>query len=216
MLLYELIGHVEFHRETLSIYLAFTYTHLGQRRSVAFWPDVCGFYILRLSVYVIFGSEDYHFIEMTYTLLFGNNFISDCPKYVKCNNTTLFELGEDSEGPYLSTELCDASGERVSISIDRNICTYCAQGIILKKNERNHILIENKERENIIQSRILDGTTILVSGMFAVRGSVLIVTQNYVISPIGKRIMHSRISAKHSSIAVTDEELIPMNEINTN
>jgi hypothetical protein len=66
------------------------------------------------------------------------------------------------------------------------------------------------------QSRNIDGTTILVSGMFAVKGSVLIVTQNYVISPIGKRIMHSRISAKHSSIAVTDEELIPMNEINTN
>jgi hypothetical protein len=153
---------------------------------------------------------------MTYTLLLGNNFISDSPRYIKYNNTTLFELGEDSKGPYLSTVLYNFSGDQILVSINMNSCTYCAQDLILQKNERNHILIENMERENIIQSRILDGTTILVSGMFSVKGSLLIVTQNYVISPIGKRIMHSKISAKNGSIAVTDDEITIMIESNAN
>lgn len=153
---------------------------------------------------------------MTYTLLFGNNFISDSPKYIKYNNTTLFELGEDSNGPYLSTVIYDVSGDQILVSINMNTCTYCAQDLILQENDRNHILIENLERENIIQSRILDKTTILVSGMFSVKGFLLIVTQNYVISPIGKRIMHSRISAKHGSIAVTDDEIIFIDESDAN
>lgn len=167
-------------------------------------------------VCIITGFRDYNSIAMTYTLLFGNNFISDSPKYVKCKNATLFELGEDSKGPYLSTNLYNLSGDKILVSIDTNTCTYCTQGLILQKNERNHILIENMERENIIQSRILDGTTILISGMFSVKGSLLIVTQNYVISPIGKRIMHSRISAKYGSIAVTDDEIIFIEESKAN
>lgn len=146
---------------------------------------------------------------MTYTLLFGNNFISDNPKSVKCCDTTLFCLGEDSNGPYLTTELTDLSGKHVTLSIEKNICTYCADGLVLKKNERSHILIDNKERENIIQSRILDRTTILVSGMFSVKEYALVVTQNYVMSLSGKRIMHSRISAKNGSVIVTDEDIIP-------
>jgi hypothetical protein len=146
---------------------------------------------------------------MTYTLLFGNNFISDSPKSVKCGSTTLFCLGEDSKGPYLTTKLYDLSGKHLLLSIGRNICTYCAHDLVLKKNERSHILIDNKERENIIQSRILDKTTILVSGMFSIRESVLVVTQNYVFSLSGKRVMHSRISAKNGSVTVTDEEIMP-------
>jgi hypothetical protein len=146
---------------------------------------------------------------MTYTLLFGNNFISDSPKSVECGSTTLFSLGEDSNGPYMTTKLSDLSGKHVILSIDKNICTYCAHDLVLKKNERRHILIDNKERENVIQSRILDKTTILVSGMFSIKESVLVVTQNYVTSLSGKRIMHSRISAKNGSVTVTDEEIVP-------
>ncbi|MGA7368554.1 MAG: hypothetical protein WBX01_05445 [Nitrososphaeraceae archaeon] len=146
---------------------------------------------------------------MAYTLLFGNNFISDSPKSVQCGRTTLFSLGEDSSGPYLTIKLTDLSGKHVVLTIDKNICTYCAHELVLKKNERSHILIDNKERENIIQSRILDKTTILVSGMFSTKESVLVVTQNYVISLSGKRIMHSRISAKNGSVTVTDEEIVP-------
>lgn len=147
---------------------------------------------------------------MTYTLLFGNNFISDNPKSVKCDNTTLFFLGEDSNGPFLTTKLSDLSGKHVILSIDKNFCTYCSHDLVLKKNERNHILVDSKDGENIIQSRILDKTTILVSGMFSIKKYVLVVTQNYVISPSGKRIMHSRISAKNSSVTLNDEEIMPV------
>jgi hypothetical protein len=146
---------------------------------------------------------------MTYTLLFGNNFISDSPNSVECENTTLFNLGEDDNGPYLTTTLYDITRKHSILSIDKNFCTFCADDLILKKNERSHVLIDSKEGENIIQSRIIDGTTILVSGMFLIKKSVLAVTQNYIVSLSGKRIMHSRISAKYGSVAVLDDELLP-------
>jgi hypothetical protein len=146
---------------------------------------------------------------MTYTLLFGNNFISESPKSVECDNTTLFSLGEDHNGPYLTTKRFDLSGKHTVLSIDKNFCTYCADDLVLKKNERSHVLIDNMERENIIQSRILDKATIFVSGMFSVNESVLVVTQNYVTSLSGKRIMHSRITAKNGSVTVTDDEIVP-------
>lgn len=128
---------------------------------------------------------------------------------MECDNITLFSLGEDRNGPYLTTKLLDLSGKRTILSIARNFCTYCADGLVLKKNERNHVLIDNMERENIIQSRILDNATILVSGMFSIKKSVLVVTQNYVTSLSGKRIMHSRITAKNGSVTVTDDEIMP-------
>ena len=146
---------------------------------------------------------------MTYTLLFGNNFISNSPKSVKCDSTTLFILGEDLNGPYLTTNLSDHLGEHVLLRIDKNICTYCSNDLVLKKNERNHILVDNMDGENVIQSRILDKTTILVSGLFSLKENVLVVTQNYIVSPTGKRIMHCRISAKNSSVTLTDEEIVP-------
>jgi hypothetical protein len=146
---------------------------------------------------------------MTYTLLFGNNFISDSPKSVECDDTTLFSLGEDHNGPYLTTKLTDLSEKHTLLSIDKNFCTYCSKDLFLKKNERSHVLIDNIEKENIIQSRILDKATILVSGMFPIKESVLVVTQNYVKSLSGKRIMHSRITAKNGSVTVTDDEIVP-------
>jgi hypothetical protein len=106
---------------------------------------------------------------------------------VECENTTLFNLGEDSNGPYLTTTLYDITGKHSILSIAKNFCT----------------------EENIIQSRIIDGTTILVSGMFLIKQSLLVVTQNYIVSLSGKRIMHSRISAKCGSVAVLDGELLP-------
>ncbi len=146
---------------------------------------------------------------MTYTLLFGNNFISDNPKSVICNNTTLFSLDEDIEGPHLTARLTDLSGMHLILSIDKNTCTFRSQDLILKKNERSHLLVDNKEGENVIQSRVLDKTTIMVSGTFSIKDHVLVVTQNYIISPSGKRIMHSRISANSGAVSVTDDEIRP-------
>ena len=146
---------------------------------------------------------------MTYTLLFGNNFIADNPKSVNCNNTTLFSLDEDIEGPHLTARLTDFSGKHLILKIDRNICTFCSHNLILKKNERSHLLINNKEGENVIQSRVLDKTTIMVSGIFSIKDYVLVVTQNYIISHSGKRIMHSKISANSGAVSVTDDEIRP-------
>ena len=69
-------------------------------------------------------------------------------------------------------------------------------------------LENNIEKENIIQSRILGNATILVSGMFSIKKAVLVVTQNYVTSLSGKRIMHSRITAKNGSVTITDDEIV--------
>lgn len=146
---------------------------------------------------------------MTYTLLFGNNFISDNPKSVNCKNTTIFSLDEDTEGPHLTARLADFSGKHLMLSIDRNTCTFCSQNLILKKNERSHLLVDNKEGENVIQSRVLDKTTIMVSGIFYIKDYVLVVTQNYIISPSGKRIMHSKICANSGAVSVTDDEIRP-------
>ena len=74
---------------------------------------------LQVSLHYIQG-QFYYLARMTYTLLFGNNFISDNPKSVKCSNTTLFDLGEDSNGPYLTATLNDLSGKHVMLSIDKN------------------------------------------------------------------------------------------------
>ena len=60
----------------------------------------------------------------------------------------------------------DFPGKHVILSIEKNFCTCCSHDLVLKKNEHNHILVDSEDGENIIQSRILDKTTILVSGMF--------------------------------------------------
>ena len=133
---------------------------------------------------------------MTYTLLFGNNFIYDSPQSVKINDKILFYLNEDDNGPYLTAEILDSTGENVIVKIEKNICT----GL-----HGNHVLINNKEGENIIQSRVLDKKTILVSGIFCFKEFKLIATQNYIILPGGKRIMYDRISSKNGDVNMTDE-----------
>ncbi len=104
---------------------------------------------------------------MSYTLLFGNNFVYDSPQSVKINDKILFYLSEDVNGPYLTTEILDSTGDNVIVRIEKNMCTYLLEKELIQKyNQRNYILINNKEGENIIQSRILDKKTILVSGIF--------------------------------------------------
>ena len=143
---------------------------------------------------------------MTYTLLFGNNFIYDSPQSVKINDKILFYLNEDDNGPYLTAEILDSTGENVIVKIEKNICTGLhGKELIQKNNQRNHVLINNKEGENIIQSRVLDKKTILVSGIFCFKEFTLIATQNYIILPGGKRMMYDRVSSKNGDVNITDE-----------
>ena len=70
--------------------------------------------------------------NLPYTLLFGNNFITDSPLSVKMANEILFSLGEDSAGPYITTSILD-SNENTSIIIEKNNCIFCNKEFIKKK-----------------------------------------------------------------------------------
>ena len=142
---------------------------------------------------------------MAYTLLFGNNFILESPRSVKIYDKILFHLSEDNDGPYLTAEIFDSSCENILVKVEKNICTHFSKELIQKYNQRNYLLINNKDGENIIESRVLDEKTILISGIFYYKKLTLIVTQNYIILPSGKRMMYSRISSKNGHIMITDE-----------
>lgn len=143
---------------------------------------------------------------MAYTLLFGNNFISESPQCVKIYDKVLFVLNEDDNGPYLSTQIFDSSGENIIVKVERNVCTYYdSQELDRKHNERNYLLIDNKYGENILQSRVLDKKTILVSGIFSFKEFVLVSTQNYIVLPSGKKMMYDRVSARNGSVIIIDE-----------
>ena len=143
---------------------------------------------------------------MSYTLIFGNNFVSDSPKSIKIYDRTLFSLGENSLGPYLSAEISDKLGNQL-VKVDQNACIYYREKLINKSKEPEHILIIDINGENILESRVLDKKTILVSGLFAFPQFMLIATQNYIVMPSGKKLMHSRINAKNGDVTITEDGL---------
>ena len=143
---------------------------------------------------------------MSYTLIFGNNFVSESPKSIKIYDRTLFSLGENSLGPYLSAEISDKLGNQL-VKVDQNACIYYREKLINKSKEPEHILIIDINGENKLESRVLDKKTILVSGLFAFPQFMLIATQNYIVLPNGKRLMHGRINAKNGNVTITEEGL---------
>ena len=143
---------------------------------------------------------------MSYTLIFGNNFVSDSPKSIKIYDRTLFSLGENSLGPYLSAEISDKLGNQL-VKVDQNACIYYREKLVNKSKEPEHILIIDINGENKLESRVLDKKTILVSGLFAFPQFMLIATQNYIVLPNGKRLMHGRINAKNGDVTITEEGL---------
>jgi len=143
---------------------------------------------------------------LSYTLIFGNNFVSESPKSIKIYDRTLFSLGENSLGPYLSAEISDKLGNQL-VKVDQNACIYYREKLSNKSKEPEHILIIDINGENILESRVLDKKTILVSGLFAFPQFMLIATQNYIVLPNGKRLMHGRINAKNGNVTITEEGL---------
>ena len=92
------------------------------------------------------------------------------------------------------------------IEINESICKYCDNTFIKKRDEKDHILIMEESGEIIFESRILDKNTILVSGVFSIdKNQKLKVTQNYIILPLGKWIMHDRINSNNGNIIITDD-----------
>ena len=146
---------------------------------------------------------------MSYTLLMGNNFISNSPKKVMFYDTLLFELNESNNDslPLISTNIYNNDHTKI-IEISESICKYCDIALIKKRDEKDHILIMEENGEIMFESRILDKNTILVSGVFTTdKNQKLKVTQNYIVLPSGKWIMHDRINSNNGNILITTDEI---------
>jgi hypothetical protein len=101
--------------------------------------------------------------------------LSLSPKFIKIYGRILFSLGDNKLGPYLSAEISDNTGKQL-IKVEHNACIYYHEKLINKSREPEHILIVNIKGENILESRVLDKKTILVSGMFAFPECILVAT----------------------------------------
>ncbi|HEX6028243.1 MAG TPA: hypothetical protein VFY64_04320 [Nitrososphaeraceae archaeon] len=86
----------------------------------------------------------------------------------------------------------------------RKITAYSIIKNLLKKNQRDHVLLEDRKGQIMLESRVLDKQMILVSGIFSFKYFVLTATQNYLILPNGQRMMHNRTMANKSSVTITE------------
>ena len=147
-----------------------------------------------------------HTYNMTFTLLIGNNFISNSPKSIRYNEKSLFKLEQisDSQNPFISVNIVDPDNKLV-IEVVENVCKYCSPDLKIKKSDLDHILIVDKAGEIVFESRVLDKKTILVSGIFYVDDLKLTITQNYIILPTQKWIMHDKVDANNKDINITNE-----------
>ena len=140
---------------------------------------------------------------MTYQLLIGNNFILNNPKKVNFKNSQIFSLNENEEGPYINTELFDITGSKI-IEIIKNKVLFCSRELKTKIRKRDHILILDKNGEIMLESRVVNKDTIIVSGRFVIEEELLTITQNYISFANGKRIMHGKIKSNNASISITE------------
>ena len=140
---------------------------------------------------------------MIYTLLIGNNFIENSPKQILLNGRKLFFIHEEDPGPTITATIYEQNNNKI-IEIDRNVVKYLSDNLSCKFNEKTHILIQDKTGQNILQSRIIDKQMVLVGGIFFLDSDTLSITQNYLITPSGKRIMHDKIDAKNGNIDITN------------
>jgi hypothetical protein len=143
---------------------------------------------------------------MTFTLLIGNNFISNSPRNIKYNDKSLFKLEQisDAHNPSISVNVVD-SNNKIVIEVVENVCKHCSPDLIVKKSDLEHVLIVDKSGEIVFESRILDKKTILISGVFYVNDLKLTITQNYIILPTQKWIMHDKVDANNKDINITNE-----------
>lgn len=147
---------------------------------------------------------------MKYKLLIGNNFIFGNPKNVYYKNSQLFGIDVDKDGPYINTEVFDINGSKI-VEIKKNNLLLCNSKLNKKVLRRDHLLIMDKNGEIIVESRVFDKDTIIISGKFIVKEVELKITQNYILLPDGKRIMHSKVKADNNSLIITENGIILKN-----
>ena len=140
---------------------------------------------------------------MTFKLIMGNNFILNSPKKVNFKDYEIFSLSEDNSGPYINTKVVNINGIKL-IEIVQNKVIFCDSNLNTKLKERDHILIVEKNGEIMLESRIIDKDTIIVSGKFVIKEELLTITQNYILFANGKRIMHSKVKSHNNSIYITE------------
>ena len=147
-----------------------------------------------------------HTYNMTFTLLIGNNFIANSPRSIRYNGKSLFTLEQlsDSHNPTISVNMVD-SNHKMVIEVVENVCKYCSPDLIRKKSDLEHVLIVDKAGEIVFESRIIDKKTILVGGIFYVNDLKLTITQNYIILPTQKWIMHDKVDANNKDINITND-----------
>jgi hypothetical protein len=144
---------------------------------------------------------------MGYKLLIGNNFIFGNPKKIYYKDFHIFTIDEDLDGPYIDTALFDIEGRKI-IEIKKNNLLMCTTEFDQKALKRDHILILDKNGEIIIESRVLNKDTIIISGRFIVHEVILTITQNYILLPEGKRIMHSKFTSNNNSVTITEKGMV--------
>jgi hypothetical protein len=150
---------------------------------------------------------------MEYTLLIGNNFISNSPKKIMFYDKLLFALNKKNDGdgdgdgdvPSISAKINNNLNKTV-VEVNENKCTFCDANLIKKIDAPEHVVITEESGEIVFESRILDKKTLLVSGTFYVEeNQKMVVTQNYIILPSGKWIMHDRIDSNNKDVVITNE-----------
>ena len=144
---------------------------------------------------------------MEYKLLIGNNFVFGKPKKIYYKDSHIFSIDEDIDGPYIDIELLDTTGKKI-IEIKKNNLLLCNFEFDKKVVKRDHILILDKNGEIIIESRVLNKDTIIISGRFVINDVILTITQNYILLPEGKRIMHSKFRSDNNSVTITDQGIL--------
>ena len=144
---------------------------------------------------------------MEYKLLIGNNFVFGKPKKIYYKDSHIFSIDEDIDGPYIDTELLDTTGKKI-IEIKKNNLLLCNFECDKKVVKRDHILILDNNGEIIIESRVLNKDTIIISGRFVINDVILTITQNYILLPEGKRIMHSKLRSDNNSVTITDQGIL--------
>lgn len=147
---------------------------------------------------------------MKYKLLIGNNFIFGNPKNVYYKNSQLFGIDVDKDGPYINTKVFEINGNKI-VEIKKNNLLLCNSKLNKKVLRRDHLLIMDKNGEIIVESRVFDKDTIIISGKFIVNEEELTITQNYILLPDGKRIMHSKVKADNNSLIITENGIILKN-----
>lgn len=141
---------------------------------------------------------------MSYKLIIGNNFVLNSPKRIFLMDKEIFSIGEDNNGVYVDSEIVDKNGKNI-LSIKKNKLVFCMEDFKIKKDKRDHILVLNSQGEIVLESRVYDKKTLIVSGIFTLDEFTCTITQNYILLSNGKRIMHSRVDSENKNICVGDD-----------